>query len=163
MWFFMWFCKKNVEKLVMFEITGCFDWLLTFVEHTKAFWTLNAQETLIYNDCTFCGKLFKTIILQNHERNHTNCQFSTKRSDPLHLTFGQFFWLEWFLMGQRTACLVSLIYFPEKWALWNTLMPTLGSKLQIKKLHQTSVCLSLCASVSPQLLSILKQKGTQNT
>ena len=47
MWFFMWFCKKNVEKLVLFEITCCFDWLPTFVEHTKAFWTLNAQETLI--------------------------------------------------------------------------------------------------------------------
>ena len=96
-----------VENLVMFEFTGCFYWLSTFVAHTKAFSTLNAQETLIRNNCTLCGKLFKTTNLQNHKRNHTKSQFSNKRSDPLHLIFWQSFWLEWFLMGQRTVCLVT--------------------------------------------------------
>ena len=102
----------------MFEFTGCFYWLSTFVAHTKAFSTLKAQETLIRNNCTLCGKLFKTTNLQNHKRNHTKSQFSNKRSDPLHLIFWQLFWLEWFLMGQRTACLVTLMYFLEKWPLW---------------------------------------------
>ena len=32
---------------------------------------------------------------------------------------------------------------------------------KVTSIGQTSVCLSLCANVSPQLLSILKHKGTQ--
>ena len=58
MWFFMWFCKTNVEKMVIFEFTGCFYWLPTFVGDIKAFWSLKPQETLVYNYCTICGKLF---------------------------------------------------------------------------------------------------------
>ena len=106
MWFFMWFCKTNVEIMVIFEFTGCFYWLPTFLGHTKAFWSLKPQETLVYNYCTICGKLFKTTIFQNSKRNHTKCQFSIKNSDPLHLTFVHFFWVEWLLIGERTAYLV---------------------------------------------------------
>ena len=53
----------------------------------QSIWNLKAQEIGILKDCTFCGKLFKTTILQNHKKNYTKCQFSTKMSDPLHLTF----------------------------------------------------------------------------
>ena len=45
-----------------------------------------------------------------------NVNFPLRGPTPT-LNFWYFFWLEWFLMGQRTACLVTLMYFLEKWAL----------------------------------------------
>ena len=109
-------------------------------------------KTLRNISCTFCGQLIKTTILKNHERNHTKCQFSTKRSDPLHLTFVQFFWVELLLMGQRTACLVTLIYFLEKWALWNTLLShcppqtILGKQGALQKFFGKILGMNFCSS-----------------
>ena len=86
MWFFMWFCKILWQNLVMFKYKGWFYLFATLLDYTKAVWNLKAQEIGILNDCTFCGKLFKTTGLQNHKGNHTKCQFWTERSNPLHWT-----------------------------------------------------------------------------
>ena len=88
MWFFMWFPKN---MWLFFKYTGWFCLFLTLLDHTKAIGTLNAQEKGILNDCTFCGKLFKTTSLQNHKRNHTKCLFWTEVRPPT-LNFWYFFW-----------------------------------------------------------------------
>ena len=46
MWFFIWFCKIFFKTNYMFEYTGCFHFLLTFLGHTKAFWTLKAKKNM---------------------------------------------------------------------------------------------------------------------
>ncbi len=122
MWFFMWFCKILCQNLVMFKYAGWFYLLATLLYYTKVVWTLKAQKIGILNDCTFCGKFFKTTSLKNHKRNHTKCQFWTERSDPLHWSFGTFFGLKWFLMGQILTCLVSLGFLVEKWPFCSTLV-----------------------------------------
>ena len=122
MWFFMWFCKILCQNLVMFKYAGWFYLLATLLDYTKVVWTLKAQKIGILNDCTFCGKFFKTTSLKNHKRNHTKCQFWTERSDPLHWSFGTFFGLKWFLMGQILTCLVSLGFLVEKWPFCSTLV-----------------------------------------
>ena len=124
MWFFMWFCKILCQNLVMFKYAGWFYLLATLLYYTKVVWTLKAQKIGILNDCTFCGKFFKTTSLKNHKRNHTKCQFWTERSDPLHWSFGTFFGLKWFLMGQILTCLVSLGFLVEKWPFCSTLVQT---------------------------------------
>ena len=120
MWFFMWFCKILWQNLVMFKYKGWFYLFVTLLDYTKAVWNLKAQEIGILNDCTFCGKLFKTTGLQNHKRNHTKCQFLTEKSSPLNWIFGIISGLEWFLMDQILMCLVSLGFLVEKWPFCST-------------------------------------------
>ena len=100
----------------MFEYTGCFYLFLAFLDIPRHFEPLKHKKHAFLMIAS-CGKLFKTTILQNHERNHKKFQFLTK----LLLIFSTkllviFFWLEWFLMDHILTCLVSLNFYREKWA-----------------------------------------------
>ena len=64
----------------------------------------------------FLGQV--TLPLQDYdvyEKPRTRCSVHQHRQ--WSVSQAQFDGVEWFLMGQRIACLVTLIYFLQKWAL----------------------------------------------